>query len=109
MENIGDVQVEIGEDYVVSHFPDGAQLRAQAVYDEQSFAHAKELGYGEGEEAVRAMTRDHDVLHHRLAQARGQGYSPTLHLVATGQDIPHELGHEEECLVFLLQRIKNGL
>ena len=90
-------------------FEDGAKLVAAPVYDEESIARAKALGY-KGDDPVWQMTRHHDYVHQLLAEAEGKPYSPTLWRVA--HSIPatpeEEIEtHLEECRVFLIQRILN--
>jgi hypothetical protein len=105
---IGSCEITIGPSWVVTHFPGGAELHAHANYDDESRLQADKLGYGSGDEGVEAMTRDHDVFHSLLAEARGLPYSPTLFGVATNDPVDPEYAHEEECIVFLMQRLANG-
>lgn len=91
---------------MTTRFADGAVLVAAPVDDAESRAHASALGY-RGADAVWAMTRDHDLLHTLLAEARGLPHSPTLHAVATGKPVDPAVADDEERIVFLLARAMN--
>ena len=51
--------------------------------------------------------RQHDLLHSLVAEAEGWQWSPTLHAVANGQDVPSGTWDREERIVFLIQRLLN--
>lgn len=103
--NIGGAHITTGESWVCTRYGDGSQVDAHPSWSHEDYARAAALGYGEGDAAVAAMTRDHDVLHSLLAVARGQHVSPTLWAVAHGQSVPHDVGDDEERIVLLLQRV----
>lgn len=89
-------------------FEDGSRLPAAPVMDSENVARARALGYsGSDEEAVWAMTRHHDLVHTVIAEAEGWPYSPTLHAVANGYQLPPGTSQREERLVFLIQRLLN--
>lgn len=103
----GVATVEVGPAWIVTRFEDGTEVHAHPVYDANSLALAAELGYGDGEEAVDAMTRHHDYLHSALAVAQGLPYSPTLWAVAHDQPMPDGVAAEEET-VLRVQAVLNG-
>jgi hypothetical protein len=89
-------------------FADGSRLPAAPVMDAENIARARALGYsGSDDEAVWAMTRHHDLVHTVIAEAEGWPYSPTLHAVANGYELPPGASQREERLVFLVQRLMN--
>jgi hypothetical protein len=91
---------------VTTTWPDGITLEAVPVYDDESRETASQLGYGPTDYAVWLMTIDHDACHHWLAVAEGHPYSHHLRRVAEKAPQPdrHD-AHQEECVVFLLQRL----
>lgn len=102
------VDVDEERRIVTTTFSDGSALVAAPTYDEESVIRARALGYaGTGEEAVWAMTRHHDLLHTLIAEARGQGCSPTLHAVARGVDVDSRTADDEERLVMFIARALN--
>lgn len=89
-------------------FDDGSRVPAAPVMDDENIARARALGYtGSDDEAVWAMTRHHDLVHTVIAEAEGWPYSPTLHAVANGYELPPGTSQREERLVFLVQRLMN--
>jgi hypothetical protein len=89
-------------------FDDGSELVAAPVMDPENVARARSLGYaGSDEEAVWKMTRHHDLVHTLLAEAEGFPFSPTLHAVANGYELPPGMSQREERIVFLIQRLLN--
>jgi len=116
VHKVGECEVEIGKDYVVTRFPDGKELHAHPNFSEEDIARAYALGYGDPDcdcrfhddrAAVVGMTLDHDYYHSLLAEARGLPYSPALYAAAGGDPITHQEGDDEERIVFLLQRLSN--
>jgi hypothetical protein len=93
--SVGDCDITIGPSWVVTRFPDG-------------MARAEHLGYGQGRDAVDAMTRDHDYLHSVIAAELGLPWSPTLHAVAHGDPLNRELADYEERVVFARQRLASS-
>lgn len=86
--------------------PDGSVIDAVPQYDEESIARAKALGF----DTVWQMTRSHDLLHCLIADSLGHAHSASLHLVAhpeQGNAHLRRRAAEEECLVFLIQRLMN--
>ena len=103
-------RVEIDDDARRSEtvFDDGSRLPAAPVMDSENIARARALGYrGSDEEAVWEMTRHHDLVHTLIAEAEGWPFSPTLHAVANGYELPPGTSVREERLVFLVQRLLN--
>jgi hypothetical protein len=89
-------------------FGDGSRLAAAPVMDPENIARARALGYeGSDEDAVWEMTRHHDLVHTVIAEAEGWPFSPTLHAVANGYELPPGTSQREERLVFLVQRLLN--
>jgi hypothetical protein len=89
-------------------FEDGSRLPAAPVMDAENIARARALGYtGTDEDAVWAMTRHHDLVHTVIAEAEGWPFSPTLHAVANGYELPPGTSQREERLAFLIQRLMN--
>jgi hypothetical protein len=111
MYRIGETTVVIDHDSVTTCYDDGSSVYACPDGTPLQDAIAKSLGYGEGPEALAAMTRDHDTLHTLVASARGWGKSKTLHAVAhhaeTGKYAPKEITDDEEAIVMLIQRLLN--
>lgn len=100
--------VDVGPNWAITRFKDGTEVHAHPVYDPASLALAAELGYGDGEEAVDAMTRHHDYLHSALAVAQGLTCSPTLWAVAHEEPMPDGTAAEEET-VLRVQAVLNGV
>lgn len=92
---------------VLTSFEDGASCHGVATFDQEQHDRARALGYGEGEEAVWEMHREHDLLHTIVSQAQGWPWSPTLWAAAHGVTLPPGIIPQEERLVFLAQRIGN--
>jgi hypothetical protein len=110
------VTSEVGR--CVTRYDDGAELVAVSVYDEESVARARSLGYGQDpwgtalsdEHTVDRMTGHHDLLHSLLAHAKANAHpraiSPVLWFRAHGWDHPDPLGaQQEEATVMLLHRL----
>jgi hypothetical protein len=107
----------------VTRYDDGAELVARSVYDPESIARARSLGYGQDawgqrlgdEHAVDQMTAHHDLLHSLLAYARTSGHaravSPVVWFQAHKWDHPDPLdAQQEEATVMLLHRMsQDGL
>lgn len=105
--DFGECWVTIGPNWVVTGFPDGTEVHAHPIYDDEQRARARSLGYvGLDHEAVDAMTRDHDYYHTIVARELGYEYSPTLWAVAHGESIG-ALGDYEERVVFERQKREN--
>lgn len=71
----------------------------EAVQQAQQLQTARWAGYGDGEDAVRAMSREHDELHRLLAGLFDKD-SPTLRWVASGYADgakTHPTRHEDAC------------
>lgn len=103
-------RVDVDDEHrlVRTTFDDGAELVAAPQLDPESIARARALGYtGSDEDAVWAMTRDHDLLHTVLADAHGLPNSPTLHAVAHGHDVHPLQADIEERSILLIQRLLN--
>lgn len=102
---IGECEVTVGANFVTTVFPDGHALHAHPQFGEEHVARARALGYeGDDVDAVEAMTRDHDVIHSLVAEARGESFSPVLYAAAHGRSFE---GDDEERIVFLIQRLLN--
>jgi hypothetical protein len=110
---LGDVTVEVNDDArtVTSIWRDGVRLVAKPVYDAETVARAVSLGYVKstplGADMVWAMTKDHDLFHHVVAQAHGAPWSWHLKHVALGEPLDQAQGDREERMVLLLQRACN--
>jgi hypothetical protein len=66
---------------------------------------ARACGYGDD---TAALSRDHELAHTILAEARGLPWSPTLYSVAHGHPLPLGYVPEEEETVLSFQRWVNG-
>ena len=96
---------EPGE-FLHTAFPDGARLES-VVMPERDLKTARRYGYGDN---VRALWREHDLLHHAIGTLFGHGCSPTIWAVAhpgdpTGLERHHQRG--EERFVGLVHRWLN--
>lgn len=96
--------MHVGPTWVSTTFPDGTGVHASPTWAAEDYGRAQALGYGDGDAAVVAMTRDHDVLHSVLAVARGRAHSGVLWCVAHGEPAPPD-ADDEERLVMLLHRV----
>lgn len=130
--DLGEVHVRIDDENrtVTSLWRDMTELVAKPVYDDESIARAKALGYEIkpcsakahmddrecDEYAVWLMTSDHDLLHHVVAQALGKPFSRHLRRIAIDaynqldDEFGKELriaGDEEERMVMLLAKALN--
>lgn len=106
---VGDAVCWIDDDRrkVQTVFADGAVASAVPVYDPESIARARALGYrGSDEAVVWAMTRDHDLLHSIVAANVDGGESHALRYAA-GRESRRDRRQLEERLVFLVQRALN--
>ena len=97
---------------VTTTFDDGAQLVARPSLDAESVARAQALGYrGSPAEVTWAMTRDHDVLHTILAEAKGHVGSVALWTAAHPREPVtsrmRQNADAEERTVLLMQRLLN--
>lgn len=95
----------VGPSWVVTRFPDGAEVHAHPDGTELQTATARALGYGDDQAAVDRMNREHDLLHTVVADARGWPRSQTLWGVAHGKYAPREVSDDEERIVMLVQRL----
>lgn len=86
---------------VTTIWPDGTKLVAIPVDDPENRARAQTLGYDDPD-PLWQMTRDHDLVHHLVARARGERWSDHLHRIAAGEPSPG--GGDEEAIVLLVQR-----
>jgi hypothetical protein len=101
-------EIEDGRRRARTVFDDGSELVAAPVMDPENIARARSLGYtGSDADAVWEMTRHHDLVHTLLAEAEGFQFSPTLHAVANGYEMPPGMSQREERIVFLIQRLLN--
>ena len=98
----GDTTVEIFDGFVRTTLPDGSPVHAVPGESPEDMARAASLGYGEGTQAVLAMTYDHDRIHALLAHAFGLPESPALR--QTLQGTQSELAGAEEAMVLAAQR-----
>jgi hypothetical protein len=107
--------IVIDEQYrtVTTTLPDGAVIVAAPNMDEESISRARSLGYTDPDDmdAVWQMTKDHERLHHLLAEAEGLQCSIAL-WYAAHPDSPmdeHDRGRadREERVVLLIQRLLN--
>jgi hypothetical protein len=102
------IVIDHEEHTVTTIFEDGSKVVAAPNYDEESYQRARSLGYGGPPRwAVWCMTRDHDLAHMLIANARGKPHSEVLYSVANGGSCDPAVVHEEECLALLLQHVKN--
>ena len=104
---------------VTTTFEDGAVLHAKPNTDEESKARAVSLGYNkQGDHnyirvsaGLWAMTKDHERLHHMLAEARNVEISMALYYAAHPAETPspdqQAFMHDEERIVLLIQRLLN--
>lgn len=83
--------------------PDGKKVTAVAHTGPEDVARAHALGYG-GD--LWAMTREHDLLHAKLAAMLGLPESPVLRS-AVSDAWDGELIGAEECAVLAIQRFWN--
>jgi hypothetical protein len=97
---IGETWVTVGPAWCVTRFPDGTEVHAHPSHTDEQAGAARALGYSH----VGEMTRDHDLLHSVIAEARGLPYSPVLWALAHGEPAP-EGADDEERLVLLAQRL----
>lgn len=88
------------DDYLETVFPDGRICPALFSYGPEAHADAQRLGYGDN---VRLMHLHHDIAHTFLAEALGLPYSPVIHRVATGTDVPADVRALEEGRVMAFQ------
>lgn len=98
----GGTTVEIFADFVRTTLPDGSPVYAVPGETDEDMARAAALGYGEGPQAVLAMTWDHDRFHALLAHAWGLPESPALR--QTVEESRSELAGAEEAAVLAIQR-----
>jgi hypothetical protein len=99
---------------VTTIFEDGATLHAAPNEDEESMARANALGYTDGRwvpDAIWAMTKDHERLHHLVAEALGDDHSIALWYAAHPDEQMSEAeqhqANNEERIVLLIQRLLN--
>lgn len=98
---IGAAVVTVGPSWTVTRYPDRSSVHAHPGSTPEDHARAHVLGYPD----LAGMTRDHDLLHTLIAQARGHAHSPTLWGVAHQQPAPAPVVDDEERLVLLVQRL----
>lgn len=101
---IGTVTVEIEADRVVSTLMDGKRVEAEPHDTPDYAATAERLGYGAD---IAGLNRDHELVHHVLADALGLAESPVMRAVANGtwQSDPHGLLRMEEDAAMAVQRL----
>lgn len=87
--------------YFETRFADGAYVPACGNTDDESVAHAHELGYAG--DTVR-MSLEHEILHTWLAVKQGRSYSATLWHVAHKVKPAKGLIRDEEAVVLAFQR-----
>lgn len=93
--------------YLETSFVDGAKVPAAPQDDVEQHATAIRLGY---KTDLYRMVREHELMHHAIAELRGQSYSRTLWSVAH----PHHPEnasiaeqHEEEAIILAVQLYLN--
>lgn len=93
--------------HIQTVFPDGLKVDAAANYDADSLQRARDLGY----DSTWEMSRDHELLHSIIAEARGESYSRVLRGVAVREAggrkediISPAVSAEEEALVLDVQK-----
>lgn len=101
----GKTTVTVGDGWVKTTLADGTTIHAIPGTEAEDRARAASLGYGEGDGALWAMTRDHDRFHAWLAYGLGLKESPALRQTAQGQQ--SELAGAEEEVILALQRFIN--
>jgi 23S rRNA A2030 N6-methylase RlmJ len=103
---------------VTTIFEDGATLHAIPNIDDESWARAIALGYATRDDAsalcidpLWRMTKDHERLHHLVAEALDRQPSVALwyaaHPAAQPTAFESKLIDEEERIVLLIQRLLN--
>lgn len=101
-------EVDDEQFHVATTFPDGTVATGVAQFEDDDEARARGLGYeGTRPDVCWAMHRDHDLLHHVVAQAQGWPYSMVLWAVAHQVEHPQGFGNVEERTVFLVTRALN--
>ena len=108
---LGSVLYEVDDElgHVQSLWPDGKCATGVYQYDDEDEARARSLGYeGTREEVCAALHRDHDALHHLVAQALGWDSSVVLRLAAEGREtFPVGMYQLEERMAFLVAAAMN--
>jgi hypothetical protein len=109
---------------VTTIFEDGATLHAAPNTDTESIARARALGYRIHQmdpkgwaDSVWRMTKDHERLHHLVAEAQGRDHSAALWIAAHPDYLPtlnapsaalaRAEADREERIVLLIQRLLN--
>ena len=109
------VYVDTDDRYARVSFFDGAVCEARPHDTPAYDAFAATLGYAgpAWPDPGGAMSREHEVCHHFLAEVRGLPWSPALWAVAHGYELGadplHQAIQEEEWLVTAFQALLNGL
>lgn len=101
---IGTVTVQIEQNRLVSTLLDGKQVEAEPHDTPEYAATAEAAGYGND---VAGLNRDHELVHHVLADALGLAESPVMRAVAEGtwQHDPDGLLKLEEDAVLAVQKL----
>lgn len=89
-----------GGAWVVTKYPDGTEVHAHPVHNPETEVTREALGYPTQE----AMTLEHDPFHTLISELVLGRTSPTLRMVATGQQVSKELAAAEEDAVMAVQR-----
>jgi hypothetical protein len=102
--------VNVSEDgFTETVFHDGTRVTAMPETGAEYVAKAAQYGYGSD---LAALSREHEILHTFLAEARGYGSSPTLWAVAHQQQegVCAQIWEqeEEETVVLAFQVYLNG-
>lgn len=103
MARTGRNVVAVNMPYTETALANGGKVTAMPQDDDEYRQRARDLGYGED---TFAMSRDHEILHSRLAVMLGLDESPTMRGI-----VDHENGgafyehwQEEEAAVLAIQR-----
>lgn len=99
---IGDALVTVGPSWVVTRYDDGTEVHAHPNGRDEDLARAAELGYPGDDE----MTRDHDMLHSLIAEARGWPHSRVLWALAHNEPSP-DCADDEEALALFVAKFAN--
>jgi hypothetical protein len=96
-------QIVVGDGWSVVKLPCGHEVHARP--NERTPEMAKKLGYGEGEDAVKRLTEQHDPLHARLTDWLGMPFSYSL-MQAAGDPVDQHIADLEEAAVLSVQELK---
>jgi hypothetical protein len=108
---IGGATVEFFNRLTISRYPNGKTVEAAPHHTEEYRQRARDLGYisrdfqGNDHPDTDAMSRDHEVCHHLLADLVGLPASPVMLACALGHPLPpdHPPAGREEAAVLALQ------